>query len=65
MKSLYTKELKRGRKSFFIWTAIVLGFTVMVQSIYPFMQTMGDDLTNMMDALPGELRKAMGVDAQT
>lgn len=65
MKSLYTKELKRNRKSFFIWTAIVLGFTVMVQSIYPFMETMGDDLTNMMGALPKELRKAMGVDAQT
>lgn len=65
MNSLYTKELKRNRKNFFIWTAIVIGFTVMVQSIYPFMETMGDDLANMMGALPKEFRKAMGVDAET
>lgn len=65
MKTLYTKELKRSRKSFFIWTAIVLGFTVMVLSIYPFMEGMGDDLSNMMRNIPDELRKAMGMDEQT
>ena len=65
MKTLYTKELKRSRKSFFIWTAIVLGFTVMVLSLYPFMEGMGDDLSNMMRNIPDELRKAMGMDEQT
>lgn len=65
MKTLYTKELKRSRKSFFIWTAIVLGFTVMVLSIYPFMEGMGEDLSNMMRNIPDELRKAMGMDEQT
>ena len=65
MKTLYTKELKRSRKSFFIWTSIVLGFTVMVLSIYPFMEGMGEDLSNMMRNIPNELRKAMGMDEQT
>jgi len=65
MKTLYLKELKRGRKTFFIWTAIVIAFTVMVLSIYPFMEGMGDDLTNMMRNIPDELRKAMGMDEQT
>lgn len=65
MKTLYLKELKRSRKTFFIWTAIVIAFTVMVLSIYPFMEGMGDDLTNMMRNIPDELRKAMGMDEQT
>ena len=65
MNTLYLKELKRGRKTFFIWTAIVIAFTVMVLSIYPFMQGMGDDLTNMMRNIPDELRKAIGMDEQT
>ena len=63
--NLYLKELKRNRKTFWIWTAIVLGFTVMVLSIYPSMKGMGDDLTNMMSNIPDELRKAMGMDEQT
>lgn len=65
MKTLYTKELKRSRKNFIIWSAIVLGFTVMVLSIYPFMEGMGEDLSNMMQNIPDELRKAMGMDDQT
>lgn len=64
-KSLYTKELKRGRKNFFIWTGIVLAFTILVLSIFPSMETMGDDLTSMMSNLPEELTKAMGMDEQT
>lgn len=64
-KNLYLKEIKRNRKTFWIWTSIVLGFTVMVLSIYPSMQAMGDDLTNMMSNIPDELRKAMGMDEQT
>lgn len=65
MGALYTKELKRNRRNFLIWTAIVIGFTVMVLSIYPFMEGMGEDLSNMMQNIPNELRKAMGMDDQT
>lgn len=65
MNALYTKELKRNRRNFLIWSSIVLGFTVMVLSIYPFMEGMGEDLSNMMQNIPNELRKAMGMDEQT
>lgn len=63
--NLYTKELKRSRKSLITWSAIVVGFTIMVLSIYPSMQAMGEDLTNLMGNVPDELKKAMGMDEQT
>lgn len=64
-KNLYTKELKRNRKNLAIWSAIVIGFTLMVVSIYPYMADLGDNLTAMMDKLPPEMAKAMGLDADT
>lgn len=64
-KNLFTKELKRNRKNLTIWTAIVVAFTVMVLSIFPFMSEMGKDMTQLIDNMPVELQKAMGMDAQT
>jgi beta-exotoxin I transport system permease protein len=64
-KNLFTKELKRNRKNLMIWTTIVVGFTVMVLSIFPFMADMGKDMTQLIDNMPVELQKAMGMDAQT
>jgi len=64
-KNLYLKELKRNRKNLIVWTLIVVGFTFMVLSIYPFMREMGKDMSTLLDSMPVELQKAMGMDADT
>lgn len=64
-RNLFLKELKRNRKNFLIWTSIVLGFTIMVLSIYPYMSGLGEGLTQLMDQIPPEIGKAMGMDEQT
>lgn len=63
--NLYSKELKRNRKNLITWTLIVIGFTALLISIYPSMADMGEDLTQMMEKLPEELGKALGMDADT
>lgn len=64
-RNLYTKELKRNRKNLITWSLIVVGFTLMILAIFPSMADMGEDLTKMMDKMPDEITKAMGMDAQT
>lgn len=64
-KNLYTKELKRNRKNLLIWSAIVVGFTMMIVTIYPYMATMGESMTMLIDKIPAELAKALGMDADT
>lgn len=64
-RNLFLKELKRNRKNLWIWTAIVVGFTLMVLSIFPFMKEMGKDMAQLMDKMPPELSKAFGMDSQT
>lgn len=61
-KNLYQKELKRNRKNLITWTAIIIGFTLMVLSIFPYMQEMGASMTQLMDKMPAELKNAMGMD---
>lgn len=63
--NLFTKEIKRNRKNLTIWTAIVVGFTLMVLSIFPFMEEMGKDMVQLMDKMPPELSKAFGMDSNT
>ncbi|MFT5824106.1 MAG: ABC-2 type transport system permease protein [Crocinitomix sp.] len=63
--NLYRKELKRNRKNLIIWSAIVIAFTIMVTSIFPFMQEMGESMSALMDKMPAELSKAMGMDSET
>ena len=63
--ALYTKELKRNRKNTWIWGAIVVGFTLMILSIYPSFSHMGDDMVKLMSALPEEYAKAFGMDEAT
>ncbi len=63
--NLFTKELKRNRKNLSIWSAIVLGFTLMVTAIFPYMAEMGDSITVLMDSIPPELGKALGMDSET
>ncbi|MBD3637711.1 MAG: ABC transporter permease [Crocinitomicaceae bacterium] len=64
-KNLYLKELKRNRKNLLIWMSIIVGFTFMVLSIYPYMAEMGNNMTQLLDSMPVEIQKAMGMDANT
>jgi len=64
-KNLYLKEIKRNKKNLLTWSAIAVGFTLMILAIYPYMADMGSDLATMMDKIPKELRKAIGVDTNT
>ncbi|MFK8037608.1 MAG: ABC transporter permease subunit [Crocinitomicaceae bacterium] len=64
-KNLYLKELKRSRKNLMIWSAIVIGFTLLVTTIFPYMAEMGESITVLMESIPPELGKAMGMDADT
>lgn len=64
-KNLFQKELKRNRKNLIIWSLIVVGFTLMVLAIFPFMAEMGASMTTLMDKMPPELSKAFGLDATT
>lgn len=63
--NLYTKELKRNRKNLITWSAIVVGFTLMVLSIFPFMEDMGKDMVQLLDKMPEELGSALGMDSNT
>jgi hypothetical protein len=64
-KNLYLKELKRNRKNLAIWSTIVVGFTLMVTAIFPYMADMGDNITVLMNSIPEELGKALGMDEET
>ncbi|MBT8232467.1 MAG: ABC transporter permease [Saprospiraceae bacterium] len=64
-KNLYFKELKRNRKSLIVWSAVVIAFTFIVMSVFPYMRDMGDDMAVMMSKLPEGMLKAMGIDAET
>jgi len=64
-RNLYFKELKRNRKNLVIWTVIVIVFTVIVMSIFPYMKNMGDEMAKMMSELPEGMTKAMGLNDQT
>lgn len=63
--NLYFKEIKRNRKNLMIWSSIVVGFTLMVLAIFPYMAEMGDSMTLLMESIPPEIGKAMGMDADT
>lgn len=63
--NLYTKELKRNRKNLITWSLIVVGFTIMVLSIFPFMEDMGKDMVQLLDKMPEELGKAFGMNSST
>lgn len=64
-RNLYFKELKRNRKNLFIWTAIVIFFTILVLSVFPYMREMGNEMATMMSKLPAGMLKAMGINEQT
>ena len=63
--NLLQKELKRNRKNLITWSLIVTAFTALVLGIFPFMSGMGDSITGLMENIPEELTKAMGMDANT
>ena len=61
-RNLYSKELKRN--SLIIWSAIVIGFTIGVMSIFPYMKNTGDEMAIMMSKMPEGMSKAMGINEQ-
>lgn len=63
--NLYFTEVKRNRKNLITWTLIAIGFTALVVAIFPTMEDMGKDIVTLMEKLPAELAKAMGMDAET
>ena len=63
--NLFSKEFKRNRKTLLVWSAIVIGFTILVLSLFPFMKNMGDEMAGMMSELPEGMTNAMGINAQT
>lgn len=63
--NLYFTEVKRNRKNLITWTLIAIGFTGLVLGIFPSMADMGKDIIALMENLPDELAKALGMDANT
>ncbi|XOV66642.1 MAG: ABC transporter permease subunit [Fluviicola sp.] len=63
--NLYFTEVKRNRKNLITWSLIATAFTVLVVTIFPTMEDMGEDMVQMMEKLPDEFAKAMGMDAET
>jgi ABC-2 type transport system permease protein len=64
-KILILKELKRNRKNLLIWLSIILGFTIMILSIYPFMSEMGEGLETLLSSIPDELAIALGMNSDS
>ena len=63
--NLFSKELKRNRNNLFIWIAIVMGLTLVVMAIFPYMGEMGDELISLMNNMPDGISKALGIDTHT
>ena len=64
-RNLYYKELKRNRTNLFLWTSIVLVFTILVMSIFPYMKNVGNEMAEILSKMPAGMMKAMGLDGQT
>ena len=64
-RNLYSKELRRNRKNLVIWSSIVIGLTILVMSIFPYMKNMGEEMATMMSKMPEGMSKAMGINEHT
>ena len=62
---VFKKELKRNRKNTAIWSAILVGFTALILSIFPSFSEMGEEMAKLMSSLPEEYAKALGMDEET
>ncbi|HAK69779.1 MAG TPA: multidrug ABC transporter permease, partial [Cryomorphaceae bacterium] len=62
---IFKKELKRNRKNTAIWSAILVGFTALILSIFPSFSEMGEEMAKLMSSLPEEYAKALGMDEET
>ncbi|MFT7299304.1 MAG: ABC-2 type transport system permease protein [Sphingobacteriales bacterium] len=63
--NLFSKELKRNRKTLLIWMGISSLFTIVVTAFYPTISSMGEGLNMIMSTLPPQITKAMGMDIST
>lgn len=64
-RNLYSKELKRNKRSLAVWSSIVIGLTILVMSIFPYMKGMSEEMANMMSKMPEGMAKAMGLNEHT
>ncbi|MFT5264136.1 MAG: ABC-2 type transport system permease protein [Polaribacter sp.] len=48
-----------------IWTSIVMGLTMLVMSLFPFIKKMGTEMAALMKSMPEGLSKAMSLNADT
>ncbi len=62
--NLYSKELKRNRTRFVIWTLLVAGFILFTVSILPSMLQDRAQLENFLKIYPEALKKAFGMDPE-
>ena len=64
-RNLYSKELKLNRKNLLIWSGIVIVFTILVMSMFPYMKNMGEEMAKMMSEMPKGITEAMGLNDKT
>jgi ABC-2 type transport system permease protein len=63
--NLFTKELKRNRKGLISWSIVIVGLSILVMSLFPYMREMGDQLGGIIKMMPEAITKAMGVSPDT
>lgn len=60
--TIFLRELKRNRKSFFVWTIILVLYNIMAFSMYPSLANQGDSYTQILANMPKELLAAFNID---
>ncbi len=60
-KHIYFKELKRNRKQFLLWAAILSVFCCLIISFYPSVAGNQELIDNSMKMVPKNLQKAIGM----
>ena len=63
--TLYRKELRFGWPNWAIWTAILVGLTVVLGAVFPMLQNMSGLTDFMIENMPEELLNAMGMNVDT
>ncbi len=59
-RNLYRKDVYRNRKGLIIWSAILIGITIMILAIFPLMSSLEDEMTSMMNEFSDGLNDSMG-----
>ncbi|MCX7745758.1 MAG: ABC transporter permease [Clostridia bacterium] len=51
--TLFLREMKRNRKAFIIWTLILIGYSIMVMSMFPTMLEQADQMKEYLKSMKG------------